>query len=64
MIQTCWPGHREDIENENDSSDVEDEIEEDEDLIETNYTNGNNEVVKMFNQKYVLCLERDSDYAF
>ena len=40
------------------------EAEEKEDLIETIYTNGNNEVVKIFNQKCVICLERDSEYAF
>ena len=35
-----------------------------EDLIETNYYNGNNEVVKLFNQKYVICYGRDSVYDF
>ena len=39
-------------------------VEEDEDLIETNYCNGNNEVVKIFNQRCVICLEGDSTYAF
>ena len=66
MIHTCWPGHGED---EDDKSDVEnavaeDETEEDEDLIETQYLNGNNEVVKFFNQKCVICLEKESIYAF
>ena len=66
MIHTCWPGHAED---EDDKSDVEnavaeDETEEDEDLIETQYLNGNNEVVKFFNQKCVICLEKESIYAF
>ena len=42
----------------------EDVVEENEDLIETQYFNGNNEVVKIFNQKCVLCLEKDSVYAF
>ena len=64
LIHTFWPGVGEDIENEDDISDVEDEVEEDGDLIETSYTNGNNEVVKIFNQKCVICLETDSDYAF
>ena len=41
-----------------------DEVEEDGDLTETSYTNGNNEVFKIFNQKRVICLERDSIYAF
>ena len=57
MIHICWPGHGEDIENEDDISDVEDEV-------ETNYTNGNNDLVKIFNQKCVICLERDSVYEF
>ena len=63
LIHTFWPGLGEDIENEDDISDVEDEVEENEDLIETNYTNGNNELVKIFNQKCGICLERDSDYV-
>ena len=66
MIDTCWPGHGE---YEDDISDVEnvvaeDEVDGDEDLIETRYLNGNNEVVKIFNQRCVICLERDSIYAF
>ena len=64
LIHTNWHGHGEDIENENDIADVEDEVEEDENLIETPYLNGNNKVVKIFNQKCVICLERDSVYAF
>ena len=64
LIHTFWPGVGEDIENEDDISDIEDEVEEDGYLIETSYTNGNNEMVKIFNQKCVICLERDSDYAF
>ena len=59
LIHTFWPGVGEDIENEDDLSDGEDD-----DLIETQYLDGNNEVVKTFNQKCVICLERDSDYAF
>ena len=43
---------------------VVEEDEENEDLIETIYTNGNNEMVKLFNQMCVICLERDSVYAF
>ena len=39
-------------------------VEEEEDLIETNYCNGNNEVVKIFKQKCVICYERDIVYAF
>ena len=63
LIHTFWPDVGEDIENEDDISDEEDEVEED-DLIATQYLNGNNEVVKIFNQKCVICLERDGDYAF
>ena len=61
LIHSFWAGVGEDIE---DEEDEEDEIEEDDDVIETNYCNGNNEVVKIFNQKCVICLERDSVYAF
>ena len=64
FFHTCWPGHGEDIEIGDDISDVEGEVEEVVDLIETQYLNGNKEVVKLFNQKCVICLERDSDYAF
>ena len=49
LIHTDWPGHGDDIENEDDISDVEDEVEVNEDLIETPYLNGNNEVFKIFN---------------
>ena len=58
LIHTCWPGHGED----QDQNEDEDEDEDYE--IETNFCNGNNEMVKIFNQKCVICLERDSDYAF
>ena len=52
------------IENEDgEGEDVEDENVENEGLIETQYFDGNNEVVKIFNQKCVICLERDSIYA-
>ena len=63
LIHTSWPGHRDgDGEVEDDSNvDVVEEIEE---FIEKIYTNGNNEMVKMFSQKCVISLERDSDYAF
>ena len=62
-IHTCWP-------RDDDEEDTEGEVgvlvEEDEDevLVETNYCNGNNEVVKFFDQKCVVCYERDSVYAF
>ena len=56
LIHTFWLGHGE---NQDQKENVEDEI-----LIEPSYTNGNNEVVKIFNQKCVICFERDSIYAF
>ena len=62
-IHTCWP--RDDQEYEEDIKDGDDDlVEEEEDLIETNFCNGNNEVVKIFNQKCVICYEKDSVYAF
>ena len=64
LIQTCWPAHGENEENEDDISDEEDEVEENEDLIGTQYLNGNDEVVKNFNQKCVICYERESVNAF
>ena len=66
LIHTCWPGHAEDIENEDEDDDLVEEnvVEENEDLIETQYFNGNNEVVKLFIQKCVICYERESVYAF
>ena len=56
LIHTFWPGHGE---NQDQNDNVEDEG-----LIEPSYTNGNNKVVKIFNQKCVICFERDSVYAF
>ena len=64
LIHTSWPGHRDGDGEVEDDSNVEDVVEENEDLIEKNYTNGNNELVKMISQKCVICLERDGDYAF
>ena len=58
------PDHEEDIENEDDISVVEDEVEENEDLVETDHTNGNSEMVKTFNQKCVICYEKVCVYAF
>ena len=55
QIHTCWPGFGEHEQNEDDEGN--------EDLIETIFNNGNNEVVKIFNQKCVICLKRDGDYA-
>ena len=70
QIHTCWPRNDEDEEDEDDDLVEEDEdddlVEEDENevLVETNYCNGTNEVVKILNQKCVICYERDSVYAF
>ena len=66
LIHTCWPGHGEDNENEAEDDDLveEDVVEENEDSIETQYFNGINEVVKIFNQKCVICYERENVYAF
>ena len=61
LVHTFWSGHGED---DDDDLVEEDVVEENEDLIETQYFNGNNEVVKIFNQKCVICLEKDSVYAF
>ena len=60
QIHTFYP-REEDEENEDD--DLVEEVERDEDLIETNCTNGNNEEVKIINQKCVICYERDSVYT-
>ena len=57
LIHTCGPGHGEDIENE-------DDIREDVNIHELEYTDGSNEIVKVFNQKCVICLERDIEYIF
>ena len=61
QFHTFYPHDEEDEENEDD--DLVEVDEEDEDLIDTNYTDGNIEVVKLFNQKCVLCYERDRVYA-
>ena len=64
LIHTSWPGLRDGDGEVEDDSDVEDVVEENEDLIETIYTNGNNEMVETYSQKCAICLERNSDYAF
>ena len=48
------------------SGDMEEIVEDEEDvnIHELEYTDGSNEVVKVFNQKSVICHERDSDYIF
>ena len=62
QIHNFWPGFEESEDNEDDYLLEEDE--ENEDLIDTKFYNGNNEVVKIVRQKCVVCLERDSIYAF
>ena len=57
QIQAFYP-HEEDEEKEDGDLVAEDEG--NEDLIESNYCNGTKEVVKIFNQKCVICYERDS----
>ena len=37
---------------------------EDVDIEDLEYTDGDNEIVKILNQKCVICLERDSEYIF
>ena len=44
--------------------DAEEDIEEDDNMHELEHTDGSNKVVKIFNQKCAICLERDSDYIF
>ena len=62
QILTFLPGLEEHEENEDDC--LVEENEENEDLIDTKFYNGINDVVKIFSQKCVICLERDSFYAF
>ena len=64
LFHTCWSGLGEDEANEDDISDVEDVVEEDDELIEKQYLNGNIVVIKILIQKCVICYERDSVYAF
>ena len=61
-IHTFYPHNEEDEEGED--GDLVEEDEENEDLSEANYCNGNNEMVKVFNQKGIICYERVSVYAF
>ena len=62
LIHTFWLGHGED--DDNLVEDIEDNIQEDVNIHELEYTDGSNEIVKVFNQKCVICLERDSKYIF
>ena len=47
--------------NEEDVEDEED-VQEDVNIHELEYTDGSNEVVKIFNQKCNICRERDAEY--
>ena len=66
LIHTSWPGHGEDIENEDGDliEENEDNIQEDINIHELEYTDGSNGIVKVFNQKCVKCIERNSDCIF
>ena len=65
LIDTFWPGHGENIENDDDLiEEGEDNNQEDINIHELEYTNGSNEIVKIFIQKCIICLERDSEYIF
>ena len=56
IIHTYYPNREDDDDDDNDDDDI---------VIETpEYHNGDNEVVKIFNEKCVICLEQDSIYAF
>ena len=61
-IHYCWPGVECNFMKK--EEDVEENVEEDVKNFELEYTDGSNEVLKIFNQKCVICLERDSDYIF
>ena len=65
LIHTLYSSHGENIENDNGLiEENEDNIQEDIDLHELEYTNGDNKIVKVFNQKCVICFEGDSEYIF
>ena len=59
LIHSFWPCHGENMETESDDNDLVVE-----DIVEAQCFNGNNEVVKIFRQKCVICYERESVYAF
>ena len=59
-IHSSWPGKECGFTEEN----VEDEEDVEEDVNEIEYMDGGTEVVEVFNQKCVVCLERVSDYIF
>ena len=53
-----------DIEDKNVEEEGNDVLVEEDEEVETNFCNWTNDVVKKFNQKCVICYERDSVYAF
>ena len=63
LIHTLWPGHVNNIEGLEDEEN-EDNTQEDIIIQELQYTHGNNENKKVFNQKCVISFERDSEYIF
>ena len=64
LIHTFWSGLGEDDDGDNLIEENEDNIQEDVNIHELEYTDGSIEIVKVFNQKCVICLERDSEYIF
>ena len=65
LIQTFYSSHGEDIESDDELiEENEDNIQEDINIHELEYTNGNNKIVKVFNRKCVICFEEDSEYIF
>ena len=68
LIHTFWSGHGEDVESDDENDDLIEEggdiIQEDINIHEIAYTRGGNKIVKIFNQKCVICFERNSEYIF
>ena len=64
--QSSWPGiecgFMEEIVE--DEEDVEEDVEVVVNVHELEYTDGSNEVIKIFNRKCCICPERGSDYIF
>ena len=48
----------------NNENQIDQEIDEEVEIFENKFYNGTNELLKIFNQKCVICLEKDSIYAF
>ena len=65
LIHTLYSGHGEDIESDDKLiEENEDNIQEDINIHELEYNNRDNKIVKVFNQKCVICFEGDSEYIF